>query len=142
MTRKILLFVGALFALPAFAVDVKLTWPAVTTYTDGSTIGPESPVTYKLYGANKGQPMQVLIPTTSALTSTRQNVDGNTHCYAVAAVVGGTQSALSDAACITPNTTVSPPSTAAPAKPGGLQAMQVASTTPVTAAAMAPKDSK
>lgn len=132
--KKILMSISLSVILTAmtstvFAVDLKLSWQAPTTYTDSTPIGKDSTITYKVFGANQGQVLQ-LLTTTSALTAVRSNVDGNVHCYAVAAVVGGTQSAMSDAVCIKPNMNSGPttPPSAVPTAPT-VKVEQVASST-------------
>jgi hypothetical protein len=109
--------VAAVLALGACAVTsaatLTLTWTPPTSYTDGTAIPSATPVTYNLYGALQGQPLQQLSTGLTATTATRTGVDPGIRCYAVTAVVAGVESAQSAQACAT----VSPPT---PGPPNGL----------------------
>lgn len=86
-------------ALAASQNNVTITWTAPTQFTDGSSIG-SAPVTYNLYGALSGVPLQQLATGLTNLSTVRTNVNPGNQCYALTAVVGGVESAQSNVSCV------------------------------------------
>lgn len=75
-----------------------LSWGAVTTFTDGSTIS--APVTYRVYAGLQGAPM-ALITELPALTLLLQNQPLGVMCYRVTAVANAVESDSSTTLCKT-----------------------------------------
>lgn len=92
----------ALFATAAAAQTAPtatLSWGAVTTFTDGTTIPSTSPVTYNVYQSCTSATTLVKVATgVTALTSTISTglSDGMTCFWAVTAVAGGVEGAQSN----------------------------------------------
>jgi Flp pilus assembly protein TadG len=123
MTRLIAVLILIGLAPVADATNLTLSWSAVTTYTDTTSIAAGTPVTYNVYGAMQGQPLVLLTPTAIAvLTNSRSNVNPGTLCYAVSAIVDSSESAQTAPVCVTVATTV-------PSVPGSLTVTLVTSST-------------
>lgn len=94
----------AFFALAAIAQSAPtatLTWGAVTTYTDGTTIPSTSPVTYNVYQSCTSATTLTLVASgVTALTTsiTTGLSDGETCYWAVAAVANAIIGAQSNVA--------------------------------------------
>lgn len=92
MKRFYLLLALLLFALPAHAATVNITWTAPTRMTDGTTI--TTPITYKLYRGTSAASLTLLVTTPAgALGYQDTNAPAGDVFYAVSAVVGGVESA-------------------------------------------------
>lgn len=75
-----------------------LSWPAVTTMTDGKPA--TGAVTYNVYSYLKSDPTKLfLVRSTTELTTTRTGISPGEWCWHVKAVVGGVESDPSPAGC-------------------------------------------
>jgi len=92
------IFVASL-AIAQASPTASLSWTAVTANTNGTAIA--VPVSYNVYQALQGA---TLVKVQSGVTGTTATVTsgltaGTTQCFAVTAVVGSSESALSNTAC-------------------------------------------
>lgn len=101
----------------ATAPSIVLTWSAPTEFTDGNAIPSTDAVTFNLYGGMQGTALALLQSGLTGTSTTRTNVSGGTHCYALTAVVSAIESSQSAEACATvTETPASPTSVAATAQ--------------------------
>lgn len=110
LPQLLALFTAALSSGTAGATNLTLSWVAPTQYTDGSNIAAGTAITYNVYGAIQGQPLQQLATALATTTTVRANVDPGVRCYAVTAVITGIESAQTPQVCAT----VAPPTPAPP----------------------------
>lgn len=75
-----------------------IEFTAPTVYTDGTPI--ESPISYRVYQGEKGQPKVLVGTITETQTTVNSGLErGNEYCWHVTAVVGGEESAPSNEGC-------------------------------------------
>lgn len=88
---------GAACAAPSAVAS----WTAPVAYTDATPIVTGTAVTYNLYQGVQGAALVKVQSTIAAatVTVTAGLTAGTTQCFAVTAVVGGVESAQSNAAC-------------------------------------------
>jgi hypothetical protein len=102
--RKLALFLAAFVFSAVVAAQTAptatLSWNAVTTYTDGTTIPSSAPVTYNIYQGTSATTLVKVATGVTALTSSISTglSDGNTYFWAVTAVSGGVEGAQSNVA--------------------------------------------
>lgn len=97
--KKVIFALLFLAAYPVWAIDATLKWAPPTQYEDNAPILAGTVLTYNIYGGDctGPRPMPKLTPTPIATTSSlRTNISpGKAHCYAVTAIAGGLESAMS-----------------------------------------------
>lgn len=77
----------ALVAIPTWATNLTISCTAPTQNTDGTPIDPAAKISFLIYGAIQGQPLQLLTPTPiTPCLNTRLNLNAGPVCYAGAAV--------------------------------------------------------
>jgi hypothetical protein len=102
--RKLGMFLaGLLVAATVFAQTAPtaiLSWSAVTTYTDGTTIPTSCPVTYNIYQGATATTLTKVATGVTTLTNTITTglSDGNTYFWAVTGVACTVEGAQSNAA--------------------------------------------
>jgi hypothetical protein len=103
MKTFVLFLAAALLAATARAQSAPtatLSWNAVTTYTDGTTIPTTCPVTYNIYQGATASTLAKVSTGVTTLTDTINTglVDGSTYFFAVTAVACSVEGAQSNAA--------------------------------------------
>lgn len=75
-----------------------LSWNPPAQYTDGTAIAPGTAITYRIYRRTNG--IMTALPNTTAGTAMKLiNQPRGEQCYAVTAIIGGNESALSGIGC-------------------------------------------
>jgi len=75
-----------------------ISWRAPTQYIDGTSIAQGTAITYRIYRRTNGI-MTALPNTTAGLAMKLIDQPRGEQCYAVSAIIGGTESALSAIGC-------------------------------------------
>jgi hypothetical protein len=75
-----------------------LSWTPPTRYSDGTNIAPGTAITYRIYRQTNG--IMTALPNTTAGTAIKLlNQPRGEQCYAVTAIIGGSESVLSNMGC-------------------------------------------
>lgn len=90
LSLLVLLFVS----MPTWATNLTVTCQPTLTNADGTAIPSTATITYNIYGAPQGAPLQLLTPTPlTSCSSLRTNVNVGVSCYSATEIVAGQESA-------------------------------------------------